>query len=50
MKKNRFLFVLSIAIQPEQMTIEKFLMNITDKSKIINVLPEQLLIVHIAEV
>jgi hypothetical protein len=35
---------------PEQMPIEKLLMKITTKSKINNVKPEQLLIVHLAEV
>jgi hypothetical protein len=35
---------------PEQMLIEKLLMKITTKSKIINVKPGQLLIVHLAEV
>jgi hypothetical protein len=32
---------------PEQMMIEIFLMKITTKSKIMNVLPEQLLIVQL---
>jgi hypothetical protein len=35
---------------PEQMLIEKLLMKITTKSKIINVKPEQMLIVYLAEV
>jgi hypothetical protein len=34
---------------PVQMLIEKLLMKITTKSKIINVKPEQLLIVYLAE-
>jgi hypothetical protein len=35
---------------PEQMLIEKILLKITTKSKIINVKPEQLLIVYLVEV
>jgi len=35
---------------PEQMLIENLLMKITTKSKISSVLPEQLLIISLAEV
>jgi hypothetical protein len=35
---------------PEQMLIEKLLLKIATKSKIINVKPEQLLIVYLAEI